>query len=91
VEYKLLAATGEGRYSDRLLASCFVTAFTVFIGAGIKTFHAIVTVLAEIPLVQFFLFDLKTAVFRGEGREMTCGTFNASGFHVIIVAERHRG
>ena len=67
-----------------------MTAFAVFIRAGIKTFHAIVTVLAEIPLVQFILFDLIAAAIRGKGREMTCGTFNASGFHVIIVAERHR-
>jgi hypothetical protein len=82
---------GAGNNNDSLSALFFMTAFAVFVRAGIKAFHAIVTVLAEIPLVQFFLFDLIAAAVRGKGCEMTCCAFNASGFHVIIVTERHRG
>ncbi len=86
-----MAATGEGRDTGSLSALFFMTAFAVFVRAGIKAFHAIVTVLAEIPLVQFILFDLIAAAVRGKGCEMTCCAFNPSGFHVIIMAERYRG
>jgi hypothetical protein len=44
---------------------------------------------AEIPLVQLFLFYLKTAASLRKGREVAGGAFDALGLQVEVVAEDH--
>jgi len=43
--------------------------------------------LAEIPLVQLFLFYLKTAASLRKGREVAGGAFDALGLQVVVMAE----
>ena len=63
--------------------------FAVFYRGDVKRLHPVVAVLTEVPLVQFFFFDLIAAARLGKGLEMTCRALNAAGLHMIIVAEDH--
>jgi hypothetical protein len=73
--------------STRGFALFAVTAVAVLFRSCVESLHAIVTVPAEVTLIQEFLLDLKTRSILGKGGEVACGTFYPPDVQMVVVAE----
>jgi hypothetical protein len=67
-----------------------MTAAAVLFRFYVESLHAIVTVPAEVTLVQHFLLDLKTRSILGKSREVACRAFDPPDVQMVIMAEMYR-